>query len=127
MANLTGSLKQILEIPGNVGSALVDVETGLSVAQIGDKNLNLAAKAESYAKYMRVKEKLVNDISLGDTIEEIIFTSQLQYHLLYPVKVRILKVRKPENLFFFVALTKSDTNLAQARSKIRQVVAEFAL
>ena len=103
MANLTGSLKQILEIPGNVGSALVDVETGLSVAQIGDKNLNLAAKAESYAKYMRVKEKLVNDISLGDTIEEIIFTSQLQYHLLYPVKVRILKVRKPENLFFFVA------------------------
>jgi hypothetical protein len=64
---------------------------------------------------------------LGDTIEEIIFTSQLQYHLLYPVKVRILKVRKPENLFFFVALTKSDTNLAQARSKIRQVVAEFAL
>lgn len=127
MANLTGSLKQILEIPGSIGSALVDVETGLSVAQIGDRTLDLSNKGEGYAKYMRMEEEFVSEISSSETIEEIIFTLRSQYHILYPVKIRILKVRKPENLFFLVALSKTETNLAQVRAKIRQIVSEFAI
>lgn len=127
MANLTGSLKQILQIPGSIGSALVDIETGLSVAQIGDRTFDLSNKAECYARYLRLEEATVNEISSGETIEEIIFTLQSQYHLLYPVRVRILKVRKPENLFFLVAMSKPETNLAQSRAKIRQVVSEFAI
>lgn len=127
MANLTNTLKQLMQIPGNLGSALVDINTGLSIAQIGGRSIDITAQAESYAQYMRVKEKVVNDIALDDTIEEVVFTSSLHYHLLYPVKVRILKVKEPENLFFFVALTKSEANLAHSRCKVKQIISEFAL
>jgi hypothetical protein len=46
----------------------------LSVAQIGDRKLDLSDKGEGYAKYMRMEERFVSEISSSETIEEIIFT-----------------------------------------------------
>lgn len=127
MANLANSLKKIKQIPGNMGSALVDVKTGMSLAQIGGKSLNLDAEAQHHAEIMRAKAQVIRAMNLGDSVEEIVITSQSEYRILCPVQVRLLKVKEPENLFFFVALDKSQATLAQARSQIKQVINEFAL
>jgi predicted regulator of Ras-like GTPase activity (Roadblock/LC7/MglB family) len=127
MANLANSLKSIRQIPGNIGSALVDVETGMSLAQIGGKSLDLDSEINYCAQLMRAKAQVIRAMNLGDSVEEIVITSQSEYRILCPVQVRILKVKEPENLFFFVALKKSQTPLAPALSRIKQVVSEFAL
>ncbi len=127
MADLKNSLKEIMQVPGNEGAALVDVETGMCLAQIGGKRMNLTTTTEKYAHFIRSKEQIIDHLGLEEVIEEVVVTSGTHYHMIYPLKVRILKVRKPENLFFFVALSKNEVTLANARNKIKHVVTQFAL
>ena len=127
MANVRDLLKAIVQIPGTLGAALVDRETGICLAQIAGRSLDFDTQMDHYAKIVRIKERLIQQLELDDVIEELVFTSRLQYHMIYPMKVKILKVRKPENLFFFVALARSDSLFAHARIKIKDVVEEFAI
>lgn len=127
MANLTKSLQQIRQIPGNLGAALVDVETGATLSQINVKMSDLGCQVDAYAMFIRRQEQMIASIAVEDTVEEVVFSSTSQYHLIYPLRVRILKVRPPENLFFFVALSRRETTLAQARSRIQEIIREFTM
>ncbi len=127
MANVRDSLKAIMQIPGTLGAALVDIETGICLAQIAGRTLDFSNQMDHYANIMHIKQRLIQQLELDDVIEELVFTSRLQYHMIYPLKIKILKVRKPENLFFFVALARSDSLFVHARIKIKAIVSEFAI
>lgn len=124
-SRLTIALKRMRQVPGSVGAALVDVASGTCLAQIGGQNIDIDCQIDYYSTFMRAKMRTMNGLKMDDAIEEVIFTSRLHYHLIYPLQVEILKSRKVESLFFFVALTKCDVTLMQARLAIKEVITTF--
>lgn len=126
MPNINGSLKDMMQVQGCLGAAIVDVNTGISVAQIGSRT-HLTTLTEFYANLVRVKEQTISDMNMEDEIEEIILTSESQYHMIYPFRVRFMKVKNPEHLFFFANLGKKEASLAQARSQIKHILHSFTL
>ena len=127
MANLADSLRDIHKIKGTLGSAVVDVATGTCLAVIGSRSDDFMAQSEFYASFLHNKEKIVADMGQKSGIEELIITFPDQYHIIHPLEIQILRSRKPERIFFFVILTKSNTTLAQTRAIVSEVVASFAL
>ena len=127
MANLAESLRIIHKHQGSLGAAVVDINTGTCLAIIGGRTLDMPALSAFYASFLSNKEKIVSDMGQKSVIEEVIVTSSDQYHILYPLKIQILRSRKPESIFFFVVLTKAAATLAQNRATMKEIVATFAL
>lgn len=125
MANLVGTLKNVFQLPGCVGTVLIDIQTGVCVAQIGSQGFDIGNEAASYANTLRLQERLVKQLRLQQSIQEIVFTTDSNYHILIPFQLRILRGRPPERLFFYVVLSKKDTNLSSASLKIRLILSEF--
>ncbi len=113
------------QVPGCVGAALVDVTFVACLALIGGKSIDIDSQIDYYAKFIRAKQREIDAMGMSDAIEEIVFTSRLHYHLVYPLDLQILKKGKFEKLFFFIALEKSGVTLMQARFAIQEAVTLF--
>ena len=116
MANLNTSLATIMAIPGAVGVAVVDLESGMSLAQSGGGNLNLDVAAAGNTEVVRAKLRTMKELGLADEIDDILITLGTQYHIIRP-----LTGKGNAGLFFYVALDKTQSNLAMARHKVSDV------
>lgn len=103
----------------------MDIQTGVSVAQIGSKDINVGSEAAFYADFLKSQQQLAKRLSLQQTVQEIVFTSTVNYHLICPFELRILRVRPPEHLFFYVVFSREVTNLSSASLKIKAIISEF--
>ena len=115
----------MFQLPGCIGAALVDIQTGVSVAQIASKEINISAEAGYYATFLQSKQTLIKQLRLEQEVQDIAFTTNINYHVIYPFQLQILRVRPPENLFFYVIFAREDTNLASASLKIKTIISEF--
>ncbi len=116
MASLTNSLATIMQLPGAIGAAVVDLESGMSLGQAGGGSLNLEVAAAGNTEVVRSKMRVMGDLGLNDEIEDILITLGTQYHIIRP-----LKGKGSAGLFVYVALEKTKANLAMARHKINDV------
>jgi CheY-like chemotaxis protein len=115
MANIQQSLETAMEIDGALGVALVDYESGMALGMAGGSSaLNLEVAAAGNTNVVRSKMKVMHDLNLNDSIEDILITLNNQYHL-----IRLLKSSK--GLFLYLVLSKSQSNLALARHKLSQI------
>jgi hypothetical protein len=105
-----------MQLPGAIGVAIVDLESGMSLGQAGGGMLNLEVAAAGNTEVVRAKMRTMADLGLNEEIDDILITLGTQYHVIRP-----LKTKGSAGLFVYVALDKAKANLALSRHKIADI------
>ncbi len=114
MTTLDQTLKEAMNITGAIGVALVDFDSGMMLAsQGGAPIIDLEIAAAGNTEVVRAKVNTMKQLGLDDDIEDILITLGGQYHL-----IRLVGGTKGQGLFFYLALNRSQANLAMARRQL---------
>jgi hypothetical protein len=123
MANVADILKQAMDIDGAIGVALVEHGSGMTLGtRGGGEHLDLEVAAAGNTEVVRAKLRAAQQLGLTDKIEDILITLSSQYHL-----VRMITGQDGEGLFLYLALTKSQANLAMARRQLANLERELVV
>ncbi|WP_131096651.1 hypothetical protein [Streptomonospora litoralis] len=117
MANIDSGLKEMMEIEGAIGAAVVDYGSGMALGTLSSTNsfdLNVAAAGNT--EVVRAKIRTTEQLGLNETIEDILITLATQYHIIRP-----LTSRKGQGLFLYLAMDRARGNLAMARHRLRAI------
>ena len=117
MPNIEAGLKEMMEIDGAVGSAVVDYSSGMALGTLStNKSLDLTVAAAGNTEVVRAKMRTMDQLGLNDAIEDIPITLSGQYHVIRP-----LTSKKGQGLFLYLALDRSRGNLALARHRLKGI------
>ena len=123
MADMDTALKEIMDIDGTVGVALVDHTSGMALGTAGGgKELDLTVAAAGNTDVVRAKLRAMEMLNLNEKIEDILITLAGQYHL-----INVLKGQGNAGLFIYLVLNRVTGNLALARHKLRAVAGAVAV
>lgn len=123
MSQIDVALKEAMEITGAIGVAIVDYDSGMMLGSSGGgEHLDLEVAAAGNTEVVRAKMAAMRALKLDDAIEDILITLGTQYHL-----IRLITSPKGTGLFFYLALSKSQSNLAMARRQLATIEADLAL
>ena len=121
MADMDTALKEIMDLDGAIGVALVDHTSGMALGtQGGGKDLDLTVAAAGNTDVVRSKLRAMEMLNLSEKIEDILITLDTQYHMIRP-----LTSRSGKGLFLYVALRRDRSNLAMARHHLRRIEADL--
>ena len=113
MSNVKEAMNAIMAIEGATGVAIVDWNSGLTLGtQGGGLNLELAAAGNT--NVVRAKQKVMHELGLKDSIEDILITLSTQYHVIRPLESN-------PNLFIYVVMNRSQANLGMARYQLQSI------
>lgn len=121
MADMDTALKEIMDIDGAIGVALVDHTSGMALGTAGGgKDLDLTVAAAGNTDVVRAKLRTMEMLNLSEKIEDILITLDTQYHMIRP-----LASRSGNGLFLYVALRRDRANLAMARHQLKRIESEL--
>lgn len=121
MANIETGLKEMMEIEGAIGAAVVDYSSGMALGTLSSsKTLDLEVAAAGNTEVVRAKMRTMDQLGLNDAIEDILITLSGQYHVIKP-----LTSRKGQGLFLYLALDRNRGNLALARHRLKSIEADL--
>ncbi len=121
MNNVDRALDMAANIKGAFAVALVDYDSGMTLgSRGGSAEFDLDVAAPGNSEVVRTKLDVMQKLGLRDLIEDILITIDTQYHLIRPIK------GQPEDkLFFYLALNRTQANLAMARRDLRVIEQQF--
>jgi|AP45_3_1055517.scaffolds.fasta_scaffold61904_2 predicted regulator of Ras-like GTPase activity (Roadblock/LC7/MglB family) len=102
------SLEKFEELDGFLSVALVDARSGMILGKLGDANANIDIIAAAHTELIRSKRRSIQELGLGEPLEEILISLESELHLLRPTRSR-------ESSFLFLALDRELANMALAR------------
>ena len=112
MSSINEVLSELLnDIDGGMVALLGDSESGMLLASAGS-GLDLEIAAAGTTEFMRAKLRTMRSLGLEDGLEDILVTLGTQYHIIRPL------ASKPD-IFIYVALDRSRSNLALARLRVK--------
>ncbi len=114
MPDINGSLRQIMEVEGAIGAALVDYTSGRTLGTIGGGRLDMELAAAGHTEIVRAKQAIIQQLRLKERIQDILTTMSTQYHL-----TRVL--HQHADVFAYVVLDKENAALANARRRLKQI------
>ena len=120
MASLKDSMDRLQEIDGFIGAAVVDSNSGMMLGSLGGGPINLEVAAAGNTEVVRSKTRVMSQLKLNDSIEDILITLGRQYHLIRPLSSN-------DALFIYVVLDKSKANLAMARYQLSAIEKELVV
>ena len=113
------TLQELQSVAGFLGVALVDTESGQCWCSLGGgAQLNMAQAALHGAEVLKAKHKAIQDLSLDDSVEDMVVTLAAQYHILRPVKAQ-------PRLFVYLVLDRDAALLALASFALAEVEARI--
>ncbi|WP_084105409.1 hypothetical protein [Demequina sp. NBRC 110056] len=115
MANPVESMNSVMTIDGAIGAALVDYDSGMTLATAGN-GIDLELAAAGNTEVVRAKLRVMDSLGLDDSIEDILITLGAQIHL-----IRLVTAPNGHGLFIYVALDRSRSNLAMARRQLQGI------
>lgn len=119
MTDMDTALKEIMDIDGAIGVALVDHTSGMALGIAGgSKDLDLSVAAAGNTDVIRTKLRAMEMLNIGEKIEDILISLDTQYHMIRP-----LTNRSGNGLFLYLALRRDRANLAMARHQLRRIEA----
>lgn len=116
MADISG----LSEVEGFMAGCLVDSDSGLVLAKVGEGNFDLDAAAAGNTEVVRAKRKTMKSLGITGGIEDILITLDDQLHL-----IRLLKSN--EAIFLYVVINKKIGNLGMARIAVKKVEETLSL
>lgn len=115
MANVKQALEEAMKIDGAFAVCLADANSGMTLGSLGGSStFNVEAAAAGNTEVMRAKMKTMKALGIKDRIEDMLITLGEQYHIIRPLAAR-------EGLFLYIALNRSNANLAMARFRMADV------
>jgi hypothetical protein len=121
MPDMDTALKEIMEIDGAIGVALVDHTSGMALGTVGGgKELDLTVAAAGNTDVVRAKLRAMEMLNITEKIEDILITLDTQYHMIRP-----LTSRSGKGLFLYLALRRDRANLAMARHQLKRIEADL--
>ncbi|MCI9887430.1 hypothetical protein JT358_02985 [Micrococcales bacterium 31B] len=115
MAKLDETIKDLLNIEGATGAAIVDINSGMALASGGNPGFNLDVAAAGNSNVVRAKIRTMNDLGIpGSGIDDILISLNDQYHL-----INVLSNAGTDGLFVYLVLNRDNANLALARFKLQ--------
>lgn len=121
MGNTASQIKKTMEIDGAIAAAIVDSESGMTLATIGGGpafDIEIAAAANT--NVVQAKLKAMSALRLADELEDILITLGKQYHIIRPL-------RRTPAVFYYLACERTKTNLAMARRMLAEIEQATAL
>ena len=115
MANAYDSVQAAVAIDGALAAALVDYDSGMTLATAGG-GVDLELAAAGNTDVVRAKIRVMDSLGLDDAIEDILITLGKQFHL-----VRLVSSKSGQGLFLYLVLDKGRANLAMARRQLRSI------
>lgn len=113
MANVKQSIDELMKIDGVMACAVVDSESGMALGTAGS-GIQLEVAAAGNSEVVRAKHRVMEELGLNDSIEDILITLSSQYHLIRPLS-------KAPSLFIYLVLNKKQANLAMSRHKLSAI------
>lgn len=120
MANINDSLEQVLALDGAIAVAIVDFVSGMTLAHRSNQQFDLELAAAVNSEVVKSKLRAVEQLGLGEDVEDILITLTNHYHL-----IRISARPELRNLFFYVVIDRERGNLGLARRVIEKVDAQI--
>ncbi|MBX2810331.1 MAG: response regulator [Myxococcales bacterium] len=115
MSTIEDALKKAMKISGAIAIAVVDYESGFALGKIGGTEyFDVETAAAGNTEVVRAKMRVMHQLDLGDTIDDILITLESQYHIIRPL-------RREKSLFLYAAIDRKQGNLAMARHQLRQL------
>lgn len=114
-------LEGAMRIDGALGVALVDSETATALDSLDlTPDLQVTRLGVGNSDVVRAKLKTIEQLGLGDTIEDIVITLGTQLHL-----IRTFSKRRA--VFLYLALDRATANLGMARHLLADIERRLAL
>jgi len=121
MSDMDTALKEIMDIDGAIGVALVDHTSGMALGTAGGgKELDLTVAAAGNTDVVRAKLRAMEMLNLSEKIEDILISLDTQYHMIRP-----LTSRSGKGLFLYLALRRDRANLAMARHRLKKIESDI--
>lgn len=120
MSDVQDFLDKAMAIDGAIGTALVDLESGMCLGTRGGGNLDMELAGASSTQVVQAKKNLIEQLSLDTTPQEALLTMADQYHLIH-------LFRENDNVFSYLILDAEACSLALARTQLRSIDQDLSL
>lgn len=112
------TIERLSRLKGFVGAAVIDAESGGLFAASKDTQFDLVTAGAGNSRVLRAKRETLRSLSLAQSVEDILITLPLQYHLIRPC-------RHQDGFFLYLVLDRRSSSLALARHSLAACEAEL--
>jgi predicted regulator of Ras-like GTPase activity (Roadblock/LC7/MglB family) len=119
MADIQASLRELMDIRGAVGTAIVDYESGMTLGTKGGGDFDMEIAAAGKTEVVRSERTMNENIGTDEAIDDILITLDDHYHL--------IKMFRTGDIFTLLVLDKEDSSLGLARRLMDQIDTELEI
>ncbi len=120
MSDVQESLARALAIDGAVGATLIDYASGGCLGAQGGQKIDMELAGAAVTEVIRSKKRIIDNLGLDESIDEIIVTLDGQYHL-------IQSFERHDDIFSYLILDREHSSLPLARTHLRAIDRELVL